>query len=191
MGRMAGYGQAENITDAETLQQLFRTIAHCPKVTVARIHGAAIGGGAGLVAVCDVALAAPEAVFALSEVRLGLVPAIIGPYVLEKVGMGAARALFITGERFNAEEALRIGLVQQVVPADQLDAAIEKKLALARQAGPQAIATAKSLLRAIADKTPDEAAEITVECIANVRVSPEGQEGIRAFLEKRKPDFAS
>jgi methylglutaconyl-CoA hydratase len=189
MGKMANYSQAENIADAQAIQQMFAAIARCPKVIVAQVQGAAIGGGAGLVAVCDIAIAAEEAKFALSEVRLGLVPAIIGPYVLEKVGMGAARALFVSGERFGAAEALRIGLVQQVVPASDLDTAVQQKTDLIRQAGPEAVKAAKTLLRDIAGKTPDEAAAITVACIANLRVSPEGQEGIRAFLEKRTPRF--
>jgi len=191
MGKMAGYSQEENLADAQALQRMFAAIAHCPKATIARVHGAAIGGGAGLAAVCDLAIASEEARFALSEVRLGLIPAVIGPYVLQKIGMGAARALMVTGERITAAEALRIGLVQQVAPAAELEAAIEQKLALIRQAGPEAIATAKRLLRAIAGKTPDEAATLTAECIAALRVSPEGQEGIRAFLEKRKPGFAA
>lgn len=190
MGKMAGYSQEENFADAQALQRMFAAIAHCPKATIARVHGAAIGGGAGLVAVCDLAVASEEAKFALSEVRLGLIPAVIGPYVLQKIGMGAARALMVTGERITAEEARRIGLALQVAPAAGLDAAIEQQLARIRQAGPEAIATAKRLLRAIAGKTPDEAADITAESIAALRVSPEGQEGIRAFLEKRKPGFA-
>jgi methylglutaconyl-CoA hydratase len=189
MGKMADYSQAENIADAQAIQQMFAAIARCPKVTVARVQGAAIGGGAGLVAVCDIAIAAEEATFALSEVRLGLVPAIIGPYILEKVGMGAARALFVSGARFGASDALRIGLVQQVAPLADLDAAVQKQTDLIRQAGPEAVRAAKRLLRDIAGKTPEEAAAVTVECIANLRVSPEGQEGIRAFLEKRTPDF--
>ncbi len=139
---------------------------------------------------CDIALAAEDAKFAFSEARLGLAPAVISPYVLAKIGMGAARALFVTGERFTAQEALRIGLVQQVVPAAELDAAVEAKLALIRQAGPEAVAAIKRLLRALAGTTPEEAADLTVECIAELRVRPEGQEGIRAFLEKRTPGFA-
>jgi methylglutaconyl-CoA hydratase len=191
MGRMAGYTQEENLTDARALQRMFAAIARCPKATIARVQGAAIGGGAGLAAVCDIAIAAEEAKFALSEVRLGLVPAIIGPYVVEKIGIGAARALMVTGERFTAAEALRIGLVQQVTAAADLDAAIQQKVALSLQAGPQAVAAAKQLLRDIAGKTPDEAAETTAACIAALRVSPEGQEGIHAFLAKRKPGFAA
>ena len=189
MGRMAGYSQEENRADADALQRMFDVIATCPKPTIARVQGGAIGGGVGLVAVCDVVIAAPEAKFALSEVRLGLVPAVIAPYVLQKIGMGAARALFVTGERFNAEEALRIGLVQQVVAAIELDAAIQKKLEWILHAGPNAIAAAKRLLSSIAAKTPQQAAETTIDCIAALRVSPEGQEGIRAFLEKRKPSW--
>lgn len=190
MGRVAAYSPEENRADARAIQRMFAAIAECPKVTIARVHGAAIGGGAGLAAVCDVVIAAEEAQFALSEVRLGLVPAVIGPYVVEKIGMGAARALFVTGERFGAEEALRIGLAQQVVPAADLDAAVERRVEMARQAGPEAVAAAKRLLRDIAGRTPTEAADLTVECIAALRASPEGQEGIRAFLEKRRPNFA-
>jgi methylglutaconyl-CoA hydratase len=190
MARMADYTPEENRADARALQQMLAAIAHSPKVTLARVQGVAMGGGVGLVAVCDLAIAAPEAHFALSEVRLGLVPAIIGPYVLEKVGLGTARALFVTGERFTAEEARRIGLVQQVVPIEELDAALQRNISLVLQAGPEAIATAKRLLRTLANRTPDDAAEETIACIAALRVGAEGQEGIRAFLEKRKPGFA-
>jgi methylglutaconyl-CoA hydratase len=187
MQRMASYSHAENLADARTLQRLFAAIAHCPKVTIARVHGAAMGGGAGLVTACDIALATPEAKFAFSEVRLGLAPAVIGPYVVEKIGLGAARALFVTGETFGADEALRLGLLHQIVPAEELDAALGQKIKHVLAAGPNAIAASKELLRAIVSKTPDEAAQTTVECIAALRVSPEGQEGIRAFLEKRSP----
>jgi enoyl-CoA hydratase/carnithine racemase len=190
MGRMAGYTHQENLEDARALQRMFAAIAHAPQATIARVQGAAIGGGVGLVAACDIAIAAEEARFALSEVRLGLIPAVIAPYVLAKIGMGPARALFVTGERIAATEALRLGLIQQVTTAADLDAAIQHKIELLLQAGPQAIATAKQLLRDIAGKTPEEAAETTIACIAALRVSPEGQEGIRAFLEKRRPAFA-
>ena len=189
MRRMADYSEEENLADASRLQQMFAAIAASPKVTLARVHGAAIGGGAGLVAACDIAIAAQEAKFALSEVRLGLIPAVIGPYVLERIGLGAARALFVTGERFDAEEAHRLGLINQVTTAEELDSAVQKKGELTLQAGPSAIAAAKSLLRDIARLSPEEAAARTISCIASLRVSPEGQEGIRAFLEKRKPGF--
>jgi methylglutaconyl-CoA hydratase len=190
MRRMAAYSHEENVADARALQRMFAAIAHCPKPTIAAVNGAAIGGGAGLVAACDIAIASEAAVFALSEVRLGLIPAVVGPYVLEKVGMGAARALFVSGERFGAGEALRIGLVQQVEPLAELDAAVEKKSALLLDAGPNAVAAAKSLLREIARLSPDEAAETTAQRIAEMRASPEGREGITAFLEKRMPRFA-
>ncbi|HZT42496.1 MAG TPA: enoyl-CoA hydratase/isomerase family protein [Chthonomonadaceae bacterium] len=191
MTRVAQYSHAENLADARELQQLFNAIAECPKVTIAQVHGAAMGGGVGLVAVCDIAIAAADTKFAFSEVRIGLAPAVIAPYVIEKIGYGAARALFVTGERFGADEALRIGLVQQVVPADELEAAVQRKAESVLQTGPEAVAAAKRLLRDIEGKTPPEAAEATVACIAALRASPEGQEGIRAFLEKRKPDFSA
>jgi len=191
MARMAAYSHAENLADAQALQGLFEAIVECPKVTLAQVHGAAMGGGVGLVAACDIALAAEEARFAFSEARIGLAPAVIAPYVIQKIGMGAARALFVTGERFGADEALRIGLVQQVVPSGELEAVAQRKVEGVLQAGPEAVAAAKRLLRAIAGKTPPEAAEATAECLAALRASPEGQEGIRAFLEKRKPDFAA
>jgi enoyl-CoA hydratase/carnithine racemase len=170
---------------------MFAAIAHCPKATIARVQGTAIGGGAGLVAVCDMAIGSENATFALSEVRLGLIPAVVAPYVLQKVGMGAARALFVTGERFGAHEALRIGLLQAVVPAEGLDAEVARKSELLRQAGPQAVSAAKNLLREIAHLSPDEAGELTARRIAELRVSPEGREGVRAFLEKRKPNFGN
>lgn len=191
MRRMADYTHEQNIADAQALERMFAAIAHCPKVTIARVQGAAMGGGVGLVAACDIAIATPEAVFAFSEVRLGIAPAVIAPYVLQKIGVGAAMALFVTGERFRAEEALRIGLVQQVVPADELDATVQKKVEAVLQSSPNAIAAVKQLLRDIADKTPQQSAAITTGCIASLRVSIEGQEGIRAFLDKRKSNFVS
>lgn len=189
MRRMAGYSQEENVRDAHLLQQMFTAIADCPKVTIARVHGAAMGGGAGLVAACDVAIAAEDATFAFSEVRLGLAPATIAPYVVQKIGMGAARALFVTGQRFGAQEALRLGLVQQVTPTEELDEAVDKAVRNALGAGPEAVSAIKRLLREIDGKTAGEVADVTTECIAGLRVSPEGQEGIRAFLGKRKPEW--
>ena len=189
MRRMADYSQEQNRADAAALQRMFAVIAQCPKPTLARVQGAAIGGGAGLVAACDIVIASSEAKFAFSEVRLGLVPAVIAPYVLQKISTGTARALFVTGERFDADEALRLGLVQQITAPEELDSAIAKKVELILQAGPDAIAAAKLLLRDIADQTPEQAAQTTVDCIAALRVSSEGQEGIRAFLEKRKPQW--
>ena len=184
MGKMVGYSHEENLADARMLQALFETVAQCPKVVIAAVNGAAMGGGAGLVAACDYAIASDKASFAFSEVKLGIIPAVISPYVVEKIGLGAARAYFTTGRRFDAPTALRLGLVQEVVPAEDLDAAVNSVLTDACSAGPKAIVAAKQLLRELAPGTAD-----TVEAIAKIRVSPEGQEGIRAFLEKRKPEW--
>lgn len=189
MQRMAAYSYDENLADARALQRLFAVIAACPQVTIAVVQGAAMGGGLGLVAVCDIGLAAQEATFALSEVRLGLAPAVIAPYVVEKIGLGAARALCVTGERIDAAEAHRLGLVQEVTTAEDLDGAVTQKLEQIEQAGPMAVAAVKRLLRAISGKSPAEAADLTAACIAGLRASDEGQEGMRAFFEKRKPGW--
>ncbi|MEN3001222.1 MAG: enoyl-CoA hydratase/isomerase family protein [Armatimonadota bacterium] len=190
MSAMANYSYAQNLDDARALARMFEVIDHCPKPVIARVHGAAMGGGVGLVAVCDLAVATPEARFAFSEVKLGLIPAVIAPYVVRKIGYGHARALFLTGERFDAETALRVGLVHRVVPAEQLDEAIQQIVANLLQNGPQAMAAAKMLLHATQTLPVDELRSLTIARIAELRVSPEGQEGIRAFLEKRKPNFA-
>ncbi len=189
MGKMANYTYQENLEDARTLARMFETLDHCPKPVVARVHGAAMGGGAGLVAVCDIAIATPEAQFAFSEVKLGLIPAVIAPYVVRRIGYGHARALFVSGERFDAETALRIGLVHKVVPASELEESLQKVIEGLKANGPVAMASAKMLLHATQVLPPDELRSLTVARIAELRVSPEGQEGIRAFLEKRKPNF--
>lgn len=189
MGQMAGYTREENRADAEAARAAFAAVANCPKVTIARVHGAAMGGGSGLVAACDLSIAAESAIFAFSEVRLGIIPAIISPFVIQKIGIGAARALFVTGRRFGAAEALRLGLVQEVVPDSELATALERTVADALLAGPEAVLSVKRLLTSIAGKSPAEVAAETVAAIAEARVSPEGQEGIRAFLEKRKPEW--
>lgn len=190
MGRMAAYSREENISDARRLQQMMAALAGLPCVTLAKVNGAAMGGGAGLAAACDLAVASHGAKFAFSEVRLGLIPAVISPYVIEKIGVGAARALFVTGERFDAETALRLGLVQQVVPPEELDAAVAHKVEQVLHAGPQSVAACKRLLQDLADLSRVDAEQLTVECIADLRAGAEGQEGIRAFLEKRQPGFA-
>jgi methylglutaconyl-CoA hydratase len=189
MGRMAGYSREENLTDARTAQRMFASIADCPKVTIARVQGAALGGGAGLVAACDIAIAAESAIFAFSEVRLGIIPATIAPFVLQKISVGAARALFVTGRRFGATEALRVGLVQEVVPDGELDTVVGRVVGEVLAVSPQAVVQVKSLLRSIAGKPPADVADETVERLADIRVSAEGQEGIHAFLEKRKPGW--
>lgn len=190
MGRMAGYSEEENVTDARALQKMFETIDGCSKATIARIHGAAVGGGVGLAAVCDIAVAVPEAKFAFSEARLGLLPAVISPYVIRKTGPGTARALFVTAERFDADRALRIGLVHRLVSAEELDPCIAEISAQLLLNGPLAIAACKSLISEVASSSPTEAGDLTVRRIAAARVGAEGQEGIAAFLAKRKANFA-
>ncbi len=156
---------------------------------MARVHGAALGGGAGLVAACDIAVAAEGTRFGFTEVRLGLIPAVISPYVVGRIGESAARELFLTGERFEATRAREIGLVRAVVPEADLDAAVDGRVGELLRAGPAAIAEAKALLAAVSGRPVEAVRRDTVERIARIRASPEGQEGLRAFLEKRPPDW--
>jgi methylglutaconyl-CoA hydratase len=179
-----------NVGGAERMSDMFRAIDNSPKPVVGRIQGAALGGGAGLAAVCDVAIAAEDAIFGFTEVKLGIIPAVISPFALAKIGPSHARALFLTGERFGAERARGIGLVHEVVPAADLDGAIERVLDELRSAGPTATAAAKLLVRRVLDNTYDASRAITTQAIAQQRVSSEGQEGLRAFLERRSPSFA-
>jgi methylglutaconyl-CoA hydratase len=181
----------QNVADAERMAALLQAIDSCPKPVVARVHGAALGGGAGLVACSDVALATAVARFAFSEVRLGLIPATISPYVLAKIGPSQARALFLGGRRFDAAEAHRIGLVHEV-HADEaaLDDAVEAWIEVFRRCAPQAVAHAKRLLARVAGHDPGAVRRETAEAIAERRASAEGQEGLRAFLEKRTPSWA-
>jgi len=188
MKRMATYGEAENLRDGAALATLMRTLDRLAKPTIAAVHGNAFAGGVGLVACCDIAIAADGAQFALTEVKLGLIPSVISPYVIRAVGARAARRLFLTAERFDAREARRLGLVHDVVPPEQLANAVEHVVFMLLEGGPAALAASKALTRHVADAPIDDAliAE-TAQRIARVRVSPEGQEGITAFLEKRKP----
>ena len=187
---VSGFTPEENRRDAESLASLFETIDLSPKPVVARVQGAALGGGCGLVAVADIAVASADAQFGFTEVRLGLVPAVISPFVLRKIGPSAARELFLTGERFGAEKAQAIGLVHRVVPASELDAAVDARVRELLQAAPGAVAASKALVREVAGRAPAEARERTVALIAERRASAEGQEGLRAFLEKRKPGWS-
>jgi methylglutaconyl-CoA hydratase len=171
----------ENVTDALRLRALLEAIDGCPAPTLARVHGHALGGGCGLVACCDIALAEPAAQFAFSEVKLGIVPAVISPFALAKIGSAAARRYFVTGERFTADVALRIGLVQEV--AEELDQAVDRVVSELLSAAPSAARVAKRLARA-----PLTAGE-TAEVIATARTEAEGQEGLRAFLEKRPANW--
>jgi methylglutaconyl-CoA hydratase len=176
----------ENVADAEAMSDMFRAIDRCSKPVIGRIHGAALGGGAGLTAVCDVAIAATETIFGFTEVKLGIIPAVISPFVLAKIGISNARALFLTGERFNAQRALAIGLVHEVVTLDALDAAIERIVSELRTAGPNAVAAAKALIARVSAASYDETRAITAAAIAKQRISAEGQAGLRAFLERTK-----
>lgn len=182
MKKAAGYSEEENYRDALKLARLFQAMVDCPAVVVVKVQGAAFGGGCGLVAASDVAIAGPKALFAFSEVKLGLVPATISPFVIPKIGQGNARALFATGEAFGAEQALRIGLVHEV--AEDLDAAVEKKLKAILSAGPQAVARAKNL-----GWSQPLDLETAARLLALVRAGDEAKEGIGAFLEKRKANF--
>jgi methylglutaconyl-CoA hydratase len=190
MKRMAGYGRDENLADAAALANMLRVLYHCAKPTIARVQGDVYAGGTGLVAACDIAVCVDTAQFCLSEVKLGLIPATISPYVIRAMGARAAHRYFLTAERFDAAEALRIGFVHQVVSADQLDAAVAALAQALVQAGPQAVKATKALVQDIGGKDITQMlVERTVHAIAEVRVSPEGQEGIQAFLGKRKPDW--
>ena len=184
------YTEQENVADALRMARMFDTIDSCPVPVIGRIQGAALGGGVGLAAVCDIVVAAQGTKFAFSEAKLGIVPAVISPYVLRKIGRSQARALFFTAERFDAERALAIGLVHAVKPLAEVDAEIDRLLSEIAGSAPHAVARAKSLIAAVPDLPHDEAMQYTAETIASLRVSPEGQEGLRAFLEKRQAKWA-
>jgi methylglutaconyl-CoA hydratase len=190
MKTVAGFGPDDNLREADALAGLFHAIHTSPKPFLARVHGAALGGGAGLVAACDIAVAAEGTRFGFTEVRLGLIPAVISPYVVRRIGESAARELFLTGERFDAGHAREIGLVRRVVPEGDLDAAVDGRVRELLRAGPAAVAEAKALLAAVSGRPVEAVRRDTVERIARLRASPEGQEGLRAFLEKRAPGWA-
>ncbi|MBV8602864.1 MAG: enoyl-CoA hydratase/isomerase family protein [Candidatus Eremiobacteraeota bacterium] len=179
----------ENRRDAEALSDMYRTIDRCSKPVIARVHGAAIAGAAGLCAVSDVVVAADDATFGFTETKLGILPAVIAPFVVAKIGVSHARALFLTGERFDARRAQVIGLVHEVVPEANLDAAVERIVGELLTAAPSAVAAAKRTLREVVRAGYDESREITARAIAEQRTSAEGQEGLRAFLERRKPSW--
>jgi len=189
MRRAGAYTREENERDAERMARMLRTIDACPKPVVALAHGAAIGGGVGLVAAADIAIAAEGTVFSLAEVKLGILPAVISPYVLRAIGARNARNVFLTGERFDAGEARRIGLVHEVVPAADLEAAGGRKVAALLASGPEAVGAAKRLIEQVSGKSPDDAMALTVRAISERRASAEAREGLSAFLEKRRPSW--
>jgi methylglutaconyl-CoA hydratase len=190
MSKSVAYTQAENLRDAEDFASMLDRLDALPVPVIGRIHGAALGGGVGLAAICDVVIAADNATFGLSEVKLGILPAIISPYVIRKIGVSAARELFLTGRRFGADRAREIGLVHEVVPEAELDAAVQRTVTELSTSGPSAVAAAKALIREVADESPRDVVGLTAQRIASQRVSPEGQEGMRAFLERRRPEWS-
>lgn len=191
MRAMGSLSVEENVADAHRLADLFQSIRDCPLPVIARVQGAAMGGGAGLVAACDLAVAAEGCRFAFSEARLGIVPAVISPFVMSKIGPGAARELFLTGETFDADHARGIGLVSRVVPAAELDAAVEERARALTAAGPEAQAAIKRLVpMVLAANSPAAMRDATTRLIAERRASAEGREGLGAFLERRRPGWA-
>lgn len=192
MQRAAAASQEDNLADARRFSAMLARIAEAPKPTIARVQGAALGGGVGLVCACDMAVASDTASFAASEARMGILPAVIGPHLVNAVGLREARRLALTAERIGADEALRLGLVQRVVPLDGLDTAIDALVTDVLAGGPQAQAEIKQLYARL---TPGPVTagvrELTAETIARVRATPEAREGFAAFLAKRKPNWTS
>ncbi|MDI6839850.1 MAG: enoyl-CoA hydratase/isomerase family protein [bacterium] len=190
MRRVKDYSFDENLNEALELAELFYLIYSLPKPVIARVNGAAIGGGTGFVAVCDIAIASSDAKFSFSEVKLGLIPACISPYVIRKCGEGRTREFFLTGERLTADRTLEAGLVNQVVSLEGLDKAVDDLVSQLLSSGPNAIAVCKELLGNVPGMSFDEVKKYTAKVIASLRVSEEGQEGMAAFLEKRKPKWS-
>ncbi len=190
MRSAAGMSVADNERDAAALHAMLAAVDRCPAPVIARVQGAALGGGMGLCAVADIVVATADATFGFTETKLGIIPAVISPFVLAKIGESHARALFVSGQRFDAERALRIGLVHEVVVDEgALDARVEELLGELRSAGPTAARSAKALVRELRTLNPEEARQHTIRHIAQQRTSPEGQEGLGAFLDKRPPDW--
>jgi methylglutaconyl-CoA hydratase len=185
MAKMVDFTHEQNLADARQAASMFLAIDSIPVPVIGRVQGAALGGGAGLAAVCDVVVAAEDAVFGFTEVVLGILPAMISPYVLSKIGLSAAREFCLNGARFSAARAREIGLVHDVVAPERLDLTVERHVQQFRKAAPSAIAATKRLLRDVAGHRPADVMAMTVDAIARQRVSPEGQDGLRAFLEKR------
>jgi methylglutaconyl-CoA hydratase len=189
MAKTVQYTEEENLRDAAAMSRMFATLNTLPVPLIGRIHGAALGGGAGLAAICDIVVAEEHALFGFTETKLGILPAVISPFALAKIGRSAARELFLTGARFSAARAKEIGLVHALATAAELDAAVEGYVRELLSAGPAAVAAAKTLIADVWELDIEEAQAITAKAIAARRVSPEGQEGLRAFLAKRAPSW--
>jgi methylglutaconyl-CoA hydratase len=190
MKSMAKYSKDENIKDSRLLLNLYEAIYNCPKPVIGRVNGHAFGGGIGLFAVCDIIIAIPECKFAFSEVKLGIIPAVISTYIVRKIGLSNMKRLFITGERFNSEYAKELGLIDYIVPQEKLDEKIKNYVELLQSSGPNAIVEVKKLIDSCEKMNREKYKEYTVEKISELRVSQEGQEGIKAFLEKRKSNWS-
>ena len=191
MAKMAGYSQDDNVRDARAGAEMFLAINTIPAIVIGRIHGAALGGGSGLAAVCDIVVADEGAIFGFTETKLGILPAMISPYVLQKIGASAARDLFLPGRRFDARKAREIGLVHDGVAAPDLDAAVDRFVTEALSASPTAVARSKALIQKVLGQAPADVIGITADAIAAQRVSREGQEGLKAFLDKRTPSWTT
>jgi methylglutaconyl-CoA hydratase len=189
MAKMAGYSLEENVRDARNAASMFFELDRVPIALIGRVHGAALGGGVGLAAICDIVVASDSTVFGLTETKLGILPAMIAPYVLRKIGASAARELFLTGMRFSAERAQTAGLVHQVVPETELDQAVQRYVSEILTAAPSAVAAAKALIPRVAGRPADEVIDLTAQAIAAQRVSADGQEGLHAYLQKRRPGW--
>jgi methylglutaconyl-CoA hydratase len=191
MARMRQYSEDENLRDARAMAEMFGALNRLPAALVGRVHGAALGGGTGLAAVCDIVVASDDAVFGFTEVKLGILPAVISPFAVAKIGQSAARELMLTGARLPAERARAVGLVHAVVPAVDLDRTVDAYVRELLTASPSAIAATKALLPQVAGRRPEDVLDLTSRAIAAQRVSAEGQEGLTAFLEKRPPRWSS
>jgi methylglutaconyl-CoA hydratase len=186
MSKMIGYSREDNERDAMAMASMFDALDTLPIPLIGRIHGAALGGGTGLAAVCDIVVAADDAVFGFTEAKLGILPAVISPFAVRKIGISAARELFLTAARFSSARARELGLVHAVTPEAGMDAAIDGYVRELLTSAPGAIAGAKQMIAGVAGRQPQDVAELTAATIARHRVSAEGQDGMRAFLEKRR-----
>ena len=190
MSKMIHYTEEENLRDAMAMARMFAVLDELPVPLIGRIQGAALGGGAGLAAVCDIAIADELALFGFTEVKLGILPAVISPFALAKIGRSAARELFLTGARFSAARARDIGLVHAVVPSAELDATVAQYVREILTGGPESIAAIKALIRTVWSRSSAEVVPMTANAAARCRTSAEGHEGLKAFLEKRKPSWS-
>jgi methylglutaconyl-CoA hydratase len=186
MARMVGYSREENVRDAQAMAAMFRALDTLPIPLIGRIHGAALGGGAGLAAICDIVVSAEDAAFGFTEAKLGILPAVISPFAVAKIGPSAARELFLTGARFSAARARDIGLVHAVVPESALDSTVQSYVSELLSSAPEAVTAAKRLIAQVTGRSAEEVADLTASTIATHRISREGQDGMRAFLEKRR-----